>query len=230
MSEILQQQIEYYRARASEYDEWWYNKGRYDRGEAVNQQWEQEGQIVRDALHKLPEQGHILELASGTGIWTEQLVKSGKKITAVDASAEMNAINKAKVQSDKVDYIQADLFEWQSEQQFDMIFFAFWLSHVPPEKLSNFLKGVSAMLKPGGILFIVDSLRNKMATAHNQNMLESSPIHQRILNDGREFEIIKVFYPPDALQSDLASVNISAEINTTEQFFIYVQGRKVTHT
>jgi len=227
MPEILQQQIEYYRARASEYDEWWYSKGRYDKGEALNQQWEAEGQIVRDALHKIPKQAHILELAPGTGIWTQELVKIGEKVTAVDASAEMITINKAKVQSDKVDYIQADLFEWQPEQQFDMIFFAFWLSHVPPEKFENFLKRVSMMLKPGGTLFIVDSLRNKMATAKNQNMLESSHIHQRILNDGREFRIIKVFYQQDGLQSDLASVNISAEVQTTTQFFIYAHGRKV---
>lgn len=228
MSDILEQQIAYYQARASEYDEWWYNTGRYDRGTAVNQQWAQEGQVVRDALHKFPEQKHILELACGTGIWTEQLVKLGKKVTAVDASAEMIAINQAKLQSDKVDYIQADLFEWQSEQQFDMIFFGFWLSHVPPEKLGDFLQRVSAMLKPDGILFIVDSLRNKMATANNQNMLESSHIHQRILNDGREFQIIKVFYQPDGLQSDLALVDVSAEIHTTAQFFIYAQGRKAT--
>ncbi len=219
MSEILQQQIEYYRARASEYDEWWYSKGRYDKGEALNQQWEREGQNVRDALYKIPKQGHILELAPGTGIWTQELLKIGDKITAVDASAEMIAINKAKVQSNKVDYIQADLFRWQSEQQYDMIFFGFWLSHVPPEKYKDFLKGVSAMLKPGGQLFIVDSLRNKMATAKNQNMLERSHIHHRILNDGREFQIIKVFYQPDALQSDLASVNISSEVQTTAQFF-----------
>lgn len=230
MPDILEQQIAYYQARASEYDEWWVSKGRYDRGEALNQQWAQEGQIIRDTLHKHPQQGHILELAPGTGIWTEQLVKLGEKVTAVDASAEMIAINQAKIQSDKVDYIQADLFEWQSEQQFDMVFFGFWLSHVPPEKLGDFLKRVSAMLKPDGILFIVDSLRNKMATANNQNMLESSHIHQRILNDGREFQIIKVFYQPDRLQSELALVNISAEVHTTAQFFIYAQGRKVAKT
>lgn len=230
MSEILKQQIAYYQARATEYDEWWYSQGRYDRGEELNRQWEQEGQIIRDALHKISPQQHILELAPGTGIWTEELLKIGDKITVVDASSEMIAINKAKLQSDRVTYIQADVFEWQTEQQFDMIFFGFWLSHVPPEKLGDFLKGGSAMLKPDGLLFIVDSLRNKMATAKNQNMLEKSHIHHRILNDGREFQIIKVFYPPDGLQSDLMRVNINADVRTTPQFFIYAQGRKARDT
>lgn len=228
MSNILEQQIAYYRARAGEYDEWWYSQGRYDKGEELNQLWADEGQLVRDALHSLPAQGHILELAPGTGIWTQELVKVGERITAVDASEEMIAINRAKVQSDKVSYIQANLFEWQSDSQYDMIFFGFWLSHVPPEAYQDFLKRVSAMLKPGGRLFIVDSLRNKMATAKNQNMLESSHIHERILNDGREFKIIKVFYQPDALQSDLAEVGIQADVTTTNRFFIYATGQKVT--
>ncbi|MGB7341433.1 MAG: class I SAM-dependent methyltransferase [Phototrophicaceae bacterium] len=227
MSDILEQQQAYYRARSAEYDQWWERQGRYDQGTERNQQWQIEGQIVRDTLHQLPAQNHILELACGTGIWTKELVKLGQSITAVDASAEMLAINQAKVQSDRVTYIQADLFTWQSEQQFDMIFFGFWLSHVPSDKLQAFLQGVSQMLKPNGYLFIIDSQRNQTATAKNQNMLDESPIHTRILNDGREFQIIKVFYDRDELQSELAQVNIDADVRLTNEFFIYAHGQKV---
>ncbi|MEO1286937.1 MAG: class I SAM-dependent methyltransferase [Chloroflexota bacterium] len=228
MSDIIEEQKAYYQARANEYDEWWYSQGRYNRGEKLNQQWEHEGQIVRDALLALPQEYHILELASGTGIWTQELLKIAQHITCVDASSEMININKAKLQSDKIDYIQADLFQWQTKQQFDMIFFGFWLSHVPQNEYKAFLQRVSNMLKPSGHLFIVDSLRNKMATAHNQNMLEERSIHKRILNDGREFQIYKVFYEANALQSDLAGVNIIADVHTTEQFFIYANGKKDT--
>ncbi len=227
MSDILEQQQAYYRARSAEYDQWWERQGRYDQGTERNQQWQIEGQIVRDTLHQLPAQNHILELACGTGIWTKELVKLGQSITAVDASAEMLAINQAKVQSDHVTYIQADLFTWQSEQQFDMIFFGFWLSHVPSNKLQAFLQGVSQMLKPNGYLFMIDSQRNQTATAKNQNMLDESPIHTRILNDGREFQIIKVFYDRDGLQSELAQVNIDADVRLTNEFFIYAHGQKV---
>lgn len=226
MSEILNEQIDYYRARADEYDEWWHNQGRYDKGAEINQQWRDEGQQVRDALHKIPQQNHILELACGTGIWTQELLKIGEKVTCVDASSEMIAINQAKVQSERVSYIQADLFTWQSEQQYDMIFFSFWLSHVPNEQLTDFLQRVSAMLKPDGILFLVDSQATNQATANNQTMPSDTPIHQRILNDGRQFQIIKVFYEPNALQLDLAKVNITADVQLTPRFFIYAQGRK----
>lgn len=36
-TDILQEQIQYYRDRASEYDEWFFRQGRYDRGEAHRQ-------------------------------------------------------------------------------------------------------------------------------------------------------------------------------------------------
>ena len=40
-------------------------------------------------------------------------------------------INRAKLQSGRVDYQRVDLFAWQPRRQYDMVFFGFWLSHVP---------------------------------------------------------------------------------------------------
>ena len=31
-------------------------------------------------------------------------------------------------------YIEADPFHWQPTEQLDAVFFAFWLSHVPPDR------------------------------------------------------------------------------------------------
>jgi trans-aconitate methyltransferase len=55
----------------------------------------------------------ILELASGTGIWTQELLRIGKKITAIDASEEVIAINRSKLNSLSIKYHAADLFTWQ---------------------------------------------------------------------------------------------------------------------
>lgn len=226
MPNILQEQIEYYRARAAEYDEWFYRKGRFDHGEAENKTWFDEAAQVREILQNLPQQKHILELAPGTGIWTQELVKLGEKITAVDASPEMIAINKAKVQSDKVTYLQTDLFKWQPEQEYDMIFFSFWLSHVPPEKLDSFLQTVKGALKPNGYFFMVDSQKKKTSTAADQVIPEDGAIMQRSLNDGRNFQIIKIYYQTDDLQQALLQNGIVAEVKFTDNFFIYAHGRK----
>ena len=59
---LLLEQIAYYRARANEYDEWFFRQGRYDRGPQFNQQWFDEAAQVREALHAFKPEGRVLEL------------------------------------------------------------------------------------------------------------------------------------------------------------------------
>jgi len=226
MASLLQQQIAYYRARATEYNEWWLRQGRYDRGEEQNQLWFQEGAMVRTALHQLPTQEHILEIAAGTGLWTHELLNLGQRITAIDAAPEMIAINKQEVASERVSYIESDIFAWQPTEQYDMVFFSFWLSHVPPEKLNPFLQTVYNALKPNGYVFILDSRRVDSSTATDQVIPETGTSLQRKLNDGRTFEIVKIFYDPHVLQTTLTDIGWQAEVKTTPNFFIYAQGQK----
>jgi ubiquinone/menaquinone biosynthesis C-methylase UbiE len=227
MENILQEQIAYYRARATEYDEWFYRQGRYDKGAEANQQWFDEAEVVQKALHSLPHQGHILELAAGTGIWTKELVKLADKVTVIDAAPEMLDITKEKVQSNKVDYIVADLFQWQPQQQYDMVFFGFWLSHVPPQKLDAFLKTVAAALKPDGRVFMVDSRRNSTGMANDQPHLEDGISQERLLNDGNRYTIIKIYYETSALEAAFKQAGLEANAHYTDTYFIYAQGQKV---
>ena len=73
MEDILQQQMQYYRARAGEYDEWFFRQGRYDRGEEHRKAWFDEVARVESALDEAEPAGRILELACGTGLWTRHL-------------------------------------------------------------------------------------------------------------------------------------------------------------
>ena len=87
-SDILQEQIQYYRERASEYDEWFFRQGRYDRGKENCQQWFSEVSEVEIALQSAAPSGNILELACGKGLWTQHLAPVATHLTAVDASPE----------------------------------------------------------------------------------------------------------------------------------------------
>lgn len=226
MSDFLQRQIEYYRARAPEYDEWFYRLGRYDHGKDHTQKWEHEAQIVRDQLHSQSGFGHILEMAPGTGIWTSELIKIGERVTALDASPEMIAINRAKLDSDQVDYHLTDLFAWRPQQQYDMVFFGFWLSHVPAARLNAFLDTVRAALKPGGRLFIVDSLDIDLSASRAQTENLEGERQQRVLKDGRRYEIIKIYYDPAQLTETLRRHGFNIDVRATETFFLYADGCK----
>ena len=138
---LLDEQLDYYRARAGEYDEWWERRGRYDRGGALNARWYSEIGDVRRVFDTLPLDGDVVELAPGTGYWTDLLVDRCATVTAIDGSAEMIAINKARLgdRSAAVEYRQTNLFDWVPEREWDLLVSCFWISHVPVARLAEFL-------------------------------------------------------------------------------------------
>lgn len=199
MDDVLKEQLAYYRAHAGEYDESVQGIGdartEATEYEAANQEWLQ----IVQALQSLGPVDDVLELACGTGIWTQELIQIGRRITAIDGSPEMIEINRAKHGS-VIEYQRADLFTWEPEKQYDLVFFAFWLSHVPPSRLSGFLSKVARATKPGGGVFLVDEPESD----HNISGSNVEGLYQhRTLRNGRSFRIVKVYYDPRELEGEL---------------------------
>jgi len=219
---ILDEQIQYYRARASEYDEWFLRLGRYDRGEAHRAAWFAEVAEVEAALQKAQPHGDILELACGTGLWTQHLARAAARLTAIDASPEVIELNRQRVASADVEYIQTDLFDWQPSQAYDFVFFGFWLSHIPETRFEAFWRLARKAIKPEGTVFFVDSGYEPAGTAKDQQLgSRSEGRMERKLNDGRAFEIVKIFYEPPVLQQRLAGLGWRGRVTATSRFFIY---------
>jgi 2-polyprenyl-3-methyl-5-hydroxy-6-metoxy-1,4-benzoquinol methylase len=218
---ILQEQIQYYRDRATEYDEWFFRQGRYDRGKAHRQQWLAEIAEVEAALFAAKPSGDVLELACGTGLWTKHLASLANNLTAIDAAPEAIAINQQRVGSAAVHYIVADLFNWEPETQFDFVFFSFWLSHVPEDQFVPFWQKVQKSLKLNGRVFLVDGLLNQASTAQNHAPLHQQGYTERKLNDGRIYNIVKVFYKQQQLQDLLQTWGWQGQVISTKDFFLY---------
>ena len=221
--DLLREQIAYYRARATEYDEWFLRQGRYDRGPDHREAWLGEVAVIEAALEQsLPSGGVVLELACGTGWWTSRLAARHQRVMAVDASPEVIAINRDRVKSDRVDYVVANVFEWvPPSQAFDAIFFGFWLSHVPSEKFDAFWSTVKTALKPGGKVFFVDSLFEQTSKARDHEPVDLSGVARRTLNDGRAFRVVKIFYDPPVLERQLVERGWKGYVRSTGRFFLY---------
>lgn len=226
--DILSDQIAYYRARAGEYDEWWFRTGRYDRGEAFNAQWRAEVGEVESAVANwlaVRRPMSLLEFACGTGLFTCQLAPRVGRMTAVDASPEVIAINRARVGSANVEYVQADLFAWRPPARYDAVFFSFWLSHVPDDRFAAFWAGVVAALAPGGFIYLVDSAFDPSSTARDHTLPrphgQGVGVVTRKLNDGREFRIVKIFHQPAVLTARLARLGLRADLRQTSRYFIH---------
>ena len=159
-----------------------------------------------DAVRGLPRMADVLEFACGTGIWTRELVTVADSIVAIDGAHEMLEVNRSKVGSPKVKYQQGDLFQWKASATYDLVFFAFWLSHVPIDRVDAFLNEAARAVKPGGRMFIADEPGGgKNASGPAENNAEQT----RSLQNGNTFRIVKVYYDVDELAQKLRGLGFS---------------------
>lgn len=138
-------------------------------------------------LTQLGKFDRVLELACGTGFWTQHLLQIGERIPpAADAAPEMLQIAREHIGVERITYQQLDLFQWQPAETFDLVFFANWLSHVPPEALDDFLNKVRASLTAGGCIAFVDQHAPSEA---NYAIAKEDIYAVRPLEDGRELPL-----------------------------------------
>ncbi len=212
---ILDDQIAYYRKMAPEYDE-------------VTGQTEEDLQgtfaRARDCLQHHAPFEQMLELACGTGTWTRALLPLGHELTAIDASPEMLSRARQKVGSASVQFQQADLFEWQPSQQYDLVFFANWLSHVPPKRLDVFLGAVARAVRPGGSVAIMDQYAPMPEDREISVETEEGAIYaKRSLRSGQTFTIVKVFYDLQTIENLLDALGFAVTIQKLDDIFFFLQ-------
>ena len=226
---VLQEQIEYYRARANEYDSWFLRTGRYDRGEDATRRWFEQVDEVRGILRAVPVDGkNVLELAPGTGIWTEEIFRRARHVTALDSSTEMIELNRERLGgAPNVDYVLGDIFEWEPPSCFDAVIFCFWISHVPKARLDSFLERLAAMIVPGGSVFFLDARKDHTSTATDHILPDGGEeVMIRRLDDGREFAIVKNFWSAGELELKFAQFGLDVTIGETKDYFQYGVGTR----
>jgi len=198
LEQLLAEQAAYYRAVAPEYEE---HALPFD-----------DGDELAAALDTFRPTGSVLELACGTGIWTGQLLRHATEVTALDASPEMLGIASARVAGDRVRFVEANIFDWRPDRRYDVVFFGFWLSHVPLERFTWFWSLVADCLKPGGRVFFVD---DAYRTPDELVEGESSSTILRRLNDGSAHRAVKVPHRADELEARLARLGWRVEVHPT---------------
>jgi SAM-dependent methyltransferase len=208
---LLAEQIDYYRAVATEYSD-----------HAIPELGA--GGELGAALAAFRPAGDVLELACGPGTWTEQLLRHATSLTAVDASPEMLAIASARVSGDeRVRFIQADLFSWRPDRRYDIVFFGFWLSHVPDGRFEAFWSLVADCLEPDGrVLFVDDGYRTPDELVEG----EASSTIRRRLNEGSAHRAVKVPLEPARLERRLAQLGWRFDVTQTAGPFFWGAGTR----
>jgi SAM-dependent methyltransferase len=187
---------EYYQQRAAEYDEVYRKPERQD-----------DLARLRQLLPPLVAGKRVLEIAAGTGYWTQVLARTAAAITATDLNAETLAIAAQREYGPaQVGLCTADAYRLDTVPgEFDLVFCGFWWSHVPRAEIQRFLAGLRQRVPAGTGLVLLD---NRYVPGSNHPIDQTGPdgdtYQRRRLADGRSYAVLKNFPTRLQLESDLA--------------------------
>jgi len=183
---------DYYRKRALEYERI------YHRDDPVRLE---EQRKIAEALKTALTGADVLEVAAGTGYWTQSLSEIASTITATDAVEETLAVAKSKTYRCPVEFKTEDAYHLSfADTSFSGGMANFWLSHVPKERLVEFFNEFHRVLKEGAPVFLADN--NFDPSSGGKLVRKADDVNTyklRKLDDGSEHAIVKNYYSREEL-------------------------------
>jgi ubiquinone/menaquinone biosynthesis C-methylase UbiE len=150
----------------------------------------------------------VLEIACGTGNWTQVLSKRTRSVLAIDQSDAYLSIARAKEYArDNITFLKADAYSLDNVKGvFDAAFAADFWSHIPRACIAEFVKGMTRRLRSGGNIILLDMLPSPSLDAMFSHCDEDgNVIHKRTFDDGTQFEVVKNFPTESELREAFSS-------------------------
>jgi 2-polyprenyl-3-methyl-5-hydroxy-6-metoxy-1,4-benzoquinol methylase len=150
---------------------------------------------LRARIAKIFKGKRVLELACGTGYWTDVIASKAAQVTAIDLNEEVLNIARTKPNAAKVAFQRGSVYEIPDlGRVHDALFAGFWWSHVPLEKLDGFLKETSSKIKPGALVAFLDNRYVEgSSTPVSRTDSAGNTYQQRKLDDGSAHDVLKNF-------------------------------------
>ena len=199
----------YYRERAPEYD-LLYAVPAYQDDLATLRRW-LEPHVVGAS---------VLEVAAGTGYWTEAAAPFARAITATDCNVETLAVAARRRLGPKVTLVQADAYALPDfGAGFEIGMAHLWWSHVEKERRQAFLSGLAARLRPNATLLMLDQrFRCGWAPPCCRRDRFGNRYEKRRAG-GAEYEVVKNYPGPKQLRDGLAGICEGIEILLLDCFW-----------
>ena len=201
----MNQLAEYYRERAAEYD-------------AIYAKPERQADLARlhSLLPPMVSGARVVEVAAGTGYWTRTLATAAAAITATDIHAATIQIARTREYPCRVTFLTADAYQLDRVPgEFDTAFVGFFWSHILRADLLRFLDGLRRRLGAGATVIVLDN-RYVPGSSHpiTRTSGEGDTFQRRMLNDGRQYEVIKNFPTQEQFGADVAA--LATDLTWTE--------------
>jgi SAM-dependent methyltransferase len=204
--------IDYYRRRAAEY-------------EAIYAKPERQADLAYLGK-EIPERlrgARVLEVACGTGYWTERVARGAAKIVATDAAEEPMQIARAKNYPEGVVRFElADAYALDPRLgRFDAGLAVFWWSHVPRQRVAEFLDSFHRCLAGGARVLFMDNVYAEGSSIPVCEVdAQGNTYQMRALADGSRLRVLKNFPSEEELRERLAPYAASFEFEALEYYWL----------
>ena len=205
---------QYYSRRASEYEQI------YEKPERQHElEW------LRRRIPELLRGRTVLEVACGTGYWTQFIARTAAKVHACDINEAVLEIAREKpIPRQRVNFFKADAIALDGVPAgCDAAFAGFWWSHVKKSDLARFVRNLAAHVEPGALVAILDNqYAEGSSTAISRRDGEGNTYQKRKLASGDEYEVLKNFPTADELREAVAPVAREAHLETLAYYWLLV--------
>jgi SAM-dependent methyltransferase len=165
----------------------------------------------------------VLEIACGTGWWTPHGARDAKSWLATDLNPKTLAIAGAKPMPGQVQFAEADAYtlDGLGGRRFDAAFAGFWWSHVPLQRLPQWLALLHSRLERGArVVFLDNRLVEGSSTRQSRRDAAGNTYQQRPLDDGSVHEVLKNFPTHDSAIDSLGSRARDAEWTAHAHYWV----------
>ena len=204
--------LDYYRRRAAEY-------------EAIYAKPERQRDLdeLRAVIPAMLHGTRLLELACGTGYWTGRVAPVAARVVATDLAEEPMRIARSKPGLGNVEFVIADAYALpESLGIFDAALAVFWWSHVPRERIEEFLASLHARLERGARVVLMDNRYVEgSSTPITEIDAQGNTYQLRRLGNGSAVRVLKNFPSEAELRSQLAGLSYrSLEYRSLEYYWL----------
>ncbi len=201
---------DYYAARATEYDSVYLKPERQADLRAI-ERW----------LPPLFDGARVLEIACGTGYWTQFIAPVARSVLAIDTSTEVMAIARSRVAAADVQFAVGDAYAPpRGSSKFDAAFAGFWLSHVPLGRRAEFLQGLNDVLRRGARVVLLDNRYVEGSSSPiTERDAEGNTYQARRLRDGSTHRVLKNFPTASELRSLVRGRGVEARVTEWKYYW-----------
>ncbi|HEY0884175.1 MAG TPA: methyltransferase domain-containing protein [Ramlibacter sp.] len=201
---------DYYASRAPEYDRVYLKPERQSDLDAIRR-W----------LPPLFAGKSVLEVACGTGYWTQYLAPVASGVLAVDASPETLRIARTRVAPGAVEFVLGDAYRLPAAAHSCQSAFAgFWFSHIPKDRVREFLTNLHQALVPGAkVVFLDNRFVEGSSTPISERDAPGNTYQVRRLADGSNHRVLKNFPSSSELRDAIEGIGVDFKLHEWKYFW-----------